>query len=185
MSSAETLSEAEGRLVFRRTFSQSPDIVWPYLVEDEKRRSWLCGGAVDPEEGGRIEFKFDPEDFGSDRPESVAESAYTADFEGKVIHYDPPHRLAFTWPSAPGFEDTLITIELDRADEGGTNLTLTHERIGRRSDMVGSAAGWHTHLELLECRLSRRMLPNFFQRHDALEDDYKVRLEALRNEKGA
>lgn len=184
MTHAETLSESEGKLVFRRTFSQTPDIVWQYLVEDEKRRLWLCGGDVEPKEGGRIEFKFDPEDFGDKRPETVSETAYTADFEGQVKAYDPPHKLSFTWPSASGFENTLITFEL-RSSEGGTNMTLTHENIGRRSDMIGSAAGWHTHLELLECRLSRKILPNFFERNEELEADYKHRLEQLRSETGS
>ena len=176
MSAAETLSESEGRLVFRRQFTQSPDLVWPYLVEDQFRKTWLCGGEVEPKPGGRIEFKFDPEEFGDPRPEGVSDTAYTAEFSGTVIAYDPPRCLSFTWPSGEGFADTLITFDLVE-HEGGTAMTLTHERIGRRSYFVGSAAGWHAHLDLLECRLKNTQTVNFFNRHRELEDVYEAQLD--------
>lgn len=177
MSAAETFSEAEGRLVFRRQFTQAPDLVWPYLVEHEFRKKWLCGGDVAPEPGGRIEFKFDPEDFGNPRPDHVSDTAYTADFNGEVVAYDPPRKLSFTWPSGEGFEDTLITFELS-AKNGGTEFIVTHERIGRRSDLLGSAAGWHAHLDMLEDHLSGERSHNFFTRHEELEAFYEAELKA-------
>ncbi|MGJ8561318.1 MAG: SRPBCC family protein [Litorimonas sp.] len=177
---SETLSEAKGRLVFRRYLSRPPKTVWRFLVEDQKRGEWLCRGLVEPQAGGRIEFKFDPENFGRPRPPGTSPTAYTADFEGQVITYDPEHTLAFTWPSAGDLEDSLITITLTPKGDG-TALKLVHERVVRESDMVGSAAGWHAHLELLECRLSRQLAPNFFERHDTLEAEYERRLAELRN----
>lgn len=182
MMNSETLSEAKGRLVFRRHLPSPPKTVWRFLVEDKKRGEWLCRGLVEPHAGGRIEFKFDPEEFGQSRPPDKSPTAYTAEFEGQVVTYDPDHKLAFTWPSAGDLEDSLITITLTPNGDG-TNLELIHERVVRESDLIGSAAGWHTHLELLECRLSRQMAPNFFTRHDELEAEYEARLKALRSER--
>lgn len=182
MMNTETLSETKGRLVFRRHLPSSPKTVWRFLVEDEKRGEWLCHGLVEPQAGGRIEFKFDPEKFGQPRPPHTSPTAYTANFEGKVVTYDPEHKLVFTWPSAGELEDSLITINLTPNGDG-TDLELVHERVVQESDMIGSAAGWHTHLEQLECRLSRQLAPNFFTRHDELEKEYEARLKTLRSEK--
>jgi uncharacterized protein YndB with AHSA1/START domain len=179
MMNSETLSEANGRLVFRRYLSSPPKIVWRFLVEDEKRGEWLCRGLVETQIGGRIEFKFDPEDFGHPRPPSTSPTAYTGDFEGKIVTFEPDRKLAFTWPSEGDLDDGLVTITLTPNGDG-TDLELMHERVVSQSDMIGSAAGWHTHLELLECRLSRQLAPNFFERHDTLEAEYERRLAELR-----
>lgn len=176
---SQTLNVTQGRLVFHRHLPSPPGLVWQFLVEDEKRGEWLCRGLVEPKAGGVIEFKFDPEDFGDPRPEHMSDTAYTAEFTGTVVTYEPERVLAFTWPSGGGRPDTLVTMTLTPKGEG-TDLQLVHERITDDGDMVGSAAGWHTHMELLECRLSQKATPNFFQRHDALEEDYKARIAKIR-----
>ncbi|GLQ21625.1 SRPBCC family protein [Algimonas porphyrae] len=170
---------ADGRLEFRRTLPSPVETVWRFLTEDELRGQWLCRGDVEPRAGGRIAFKFDPEKLGDKRPDDVPEGRYTADFEGTVVTYDPPRTLAFLWPGAGPDGETLVTMSLKEVADG-TELHLVHERITSDSDMVGSAAGWHTHLERLECRLSRALAPNFWTRHDTLESEYRQTIAALR-----
>lgn len=172
---------AEGRLEFRRILPGSVDTVWRFLTESELRGQWLCHGDVEPREGGVIEFRFDPEKLGDVRPDGVPEDRYKADFEGTVLLYDPPRTLAFLWPGSEPGQETRVTMSLS-AVENGTELTLVHERMTSDRDLIGSAAGWHTHLERLECRLSRSLAPNFWTRHDALEAEYKTKLAAMRRD---
>lgn len=180
MTRTETI--AEGRLEFRRTLPAPIETIWRFLTEDELRGQWLCHGDVEPRVGGVIQFKFNPENLGHPRPDGVSHDRYTADFEGTVLTYDPPHCLAFLWPGAePGLE-TRVTITLTSA-ENGTDLTLVHDQITSDRDHVGAAAGWHTHIEQLECRLSRRLAPSFWTRHDELEAEYEKQLAALRAQK--
>lgn len=175
---------ADGRLEFRRVLPSPIKTVWRFLTEDELRGEWLCRGTVEPREGGVIEFRFDPEEMGDTRPPDVPEDRYTADFTGEVVTYDPPHTLAFLWPGSKPETETLVTMRLSEV-EAGTELHLVHERITRDSDMVGSAAGWHTHLERLECRLSRSLTPNFWKRHETLEAEYEARIAELRRDGAA
>lgn len=174
-----TNSVADGRLEFRRILPRSVETVWRFMTEDELRGQWLCRGRVQPHEGGTIEFKFDPAIFGAERPDDVPEDRFKADFEGRVVIYDPPNTLAFLWPGADPDRETLVTLSLT-AVEDGTELHLVHERVASERDMIGAAAGWHAHLEQLECRLSRALAPNFWTRHEALEVEYAERIAALR-----
>ncbi len=95
--------------------------------------------------------------------------------------------MALEWPGEKSSQDSLVTITLTPAGDG-TNLGLVHERLARPGDRVGAAAGWQTHLERLECRLSYRLAPNFLVRHETAEDEYRERLAVLQSggtQKGA
>ena len=85
----------EERLEFSRILQRNIDIVWGFLVQDELRGKWLCRGQVEPFEGGKIEFKFDPENFGQTRPPDFSDSAFKTEIVGQVVTYKPPEKLAF------------------------------------------------------------------------------------------
>jgi uncharacterized protein YndB with AHSA1/START domain len=79
--------------------------------------------------------------------------ALTADRAGLAVRgeyqlVEAPHRLAFTWQWAGEAEQTLVTIELAAVD-GGTELTLTHERFASASDRDDNLQGWSDCLDRL------------------------------------
>jgi len=43
---------------FERILPGPIERVWSYLVEQEKRARWLCGGETEPKEGGSVEMHF-------------------------------------------------------------------------------------------------------------------------------
>jgi uncharacterized protein YndB with AHSA1/START domain len=74
---------------------------------------------------------------------------------GEFLHVEPPHRLSFTWTSPyTGSRQSRVTIELTATD-GGTDLTLRHERLP-----AGAAAshrgGWGSMLERLADLLAQQ-----------------------------
>lgn len=166
---------SKGRIEIKRILSASRDTVWRFLTEDDLRGRWLCNGNVDPVEGGIIEFKFDISKLGAALPNSVPSEAMRTEFEGSVTAFNPPELLAFTWPEAEDGKSTSVTIKLfDRGDK--TLLHLVHEKLFNQENLVGASAGWHAHLEQLECHLSRKMSPNFWKRHQELDATYREKL---------
>lgn len=166
---------SKGRIEIKRVLSANRDTVWRFLTEDDLRGRWLCHGDVEPVKGGVIEFKFDTSKLGSALPDLPTGESIRAEFEGIVTEFNPPELFAFTWPEAEGGESTSVTIKLfDRGDE--TLLHLVHEKLFNQENLVGASAGWHAHLEQLECHLSRKMSPNFWKRHQELDATYREKL---------
>ncbi len=139
---------AEARLEFVRTFPVKRETLWAYLVEDERRRRWICGGDVEPRVGGRIVFDFDHRRLSTRPPPDHHADQQTVRFEGEVLIWDPPRRLAFSWPEADGATGTEVTITLTETDDG-TEMRLVHTRLESAEYRLGAAAGWHSHLDLL------------------------------------
>ena len=72
---------------------------------------------------------------------------------GEFLEVEPPHRLSFTWSSSyTGDRPSRVTVEL-AATDGGTRLTLRHERLpaGAASSHRG---GWGSMLERLAGHLA-------------------------------
>lgn len=173
--SSEVEVTSKGRIEIKRILSASRETVWRFLVEDDLRGRWLCEGDVEPVEGGVIEFRFDTSKLGAALPNSDSGEAMRAEFEGTVTKFTPPECLAFTWPEAEAGKSTAVTIKLfERGDE--TLLHLVHEKLFDEENLVGASAGWHAHLEQLECHLSRKMSPNFWKRHQELDAAYRDKL---------
>lgn len=171
MSSKRILGDG-GHLEFRRILPCNIETLWRFLVEDELRAKWLCHGEVEPFAGGKIEFKFDPENFGQARPSGMSKDKFRAEFVGKIVAYEPPNKLTFSWPGEDESSSTLVSINLKTVSKG-TSFHLIHENLSNTGHVVGAAAGWHAHLEQLDCHLSRKLGPNFWQRHEELELDYR------------
>lgn len=161
-----------GRLEFTRILAASCETVWRYLVEEELRSKWLCSGKVEPFVGGTMEFKFNPRTFDQLPPEGFPEDTLKAEFDGKITAIEAPRLLAFTWPGEQEGSATQVTILLSPTDEG-TKLNLVHERLNKPEHLVGALAGWHAHLEQLECEISHQTAPNFWERHTMLEAEYR------------
>jgi uncharacterized protein YndB with AHSA1/START domain len=99
-------------------------------------------------------------------PAPVTFSGGVADFgdsRGRVLDFDPPHRLAFTW------DRDELTFEL-REDAGGTVFVLTH-RFSDRAGAASFASGWEHCLQVLALVLAGEPAPppeRFEARHEEL-----------------
>tara|TARA_R110001606_G_scaffold178095_1_gene324667 strand:- start:706 stop:1242 length:537 start_codon:yes stop_codon:yes gene_type:complete len=164
-----------GKIEIKRLLAASRETVWRFLVEDDLRGRWLCNGDVEPKEGGLIQFRFDTNKLGATLPTAAPGEAFKAQFDGTVTTFSPPELLAFTWPETERGESTTVTIKLIELGEQ-TLLHLVHEKLFDKENLVGASAGWHAHLEQLECHLSRKLSPNFWKRHQELDAAYRKKL---------
>lgn len=151
--------------------------VWSHLTESDKRGRWLAAGAIELRVGGRVEHVFrnnaltendDPP------PPKYADVADEFRMEGRVTACEPPTRLSYTWSESTG-SDSEVTFEL-RPQGDGVLLVLTHRRLANREELLSVAAGWHTHLDILDDRLRGRTPPGFWATHMRLESEYEKRL---------
>ena len=126
----------------------APEDVFPYFTDPARYVQWMGSEAkLEPVPGGVYRVRM-PDGF---------EAA------GTFLSVDPPHQLAFTW----GFADdeaaqhtkrgeatssgdmpagsTRVTVILD-AEDGGTRLTLRHDRLPNRELRDGHQIAWETYL---------------------------------------
>jgi uncharacterized protein YndB with AHSA1/START domain len=138
---------------FERLLPGPIERVWSYLTESDKRGQWLASGEIEPRVGAGFKLHFHHNSLSSKPapvPERFKQFENGVDSEHQVTRYEPPHVLSITWGEATNPSE--VTFEL--APEGGrVRLTLTHRRLANRTDMVGTAGGWHTHLGILTERL--------------------------------
>jgi uncharacterized protein YndB with AHSA1/START domain len=152
--------------------------VWDHLVDADLKAKWFCGGAIEARVGGRVEMHFDhaklsPE---SDAPPPVkyADMPAQSSFSGEVTACEPPRRLAYTW-TGDG-EHSLVTFELnERGDR--VRLTLTHEDLRSRDEVVGVCGGWHTHLDILHDVLTGIVPAPFWKRYGPIDAEYESRID--------
>ena len=129
-----TLEERGSRtlLRFERRLRQPPERVWQALTDLHELRRWHPSPfELDARVGGAVRYL---------PPGGVAMG------EGKVLEYDPPRVLAYTWG------DDELRWEV-RPDGDGSVLLLTHT-FDDRFKGARDAAGWEVCLRRLEGALS-------------------------------
>ncbi|MES2054516.1 MAG: SRPBCC family protein [Pseudomonadota bacterium] len=139
------------------------ETVWRWLVEPELRSQWFAGGAIESRDGGAVELVFDHDNLSTDdvpTPERYKGSKGHVARE-TVVAYDPPHRLAFTWD---GGKEGVATFDLS-ADGERTKLVLTHNGITGPAGLVSFGGGWHSHLAVLQAKLSGGSVRDFWALH--------------------
>jgi len=150
--------------------------VWAYLTDPELRGKWLASGAMEPRVGGRVELHFEHARL-SNVIEQVPDKyrgQEISDVTGRVVRWEPPRVLAYTWGESRGGESE-VTFELSPRDDD-VQLVVMHRRLANRKEMTGVAAGWHTHLGILIDHLAGRPPQGFWEVHMRLEDEYERRL---------
>lgn len=140
MPSFEPRPMPDDALEIRRSLPAPPDRVFAAWTDPSWLARWMSpvGAArveADPRPGGRLRVVM----VGADRE---------IEHVGEFLEVVPPHRLSFTWRSAyTDDRPSVVTVNL-AATDGGTDLTLRHERLP-----AGAAAshrgGWGTMLERL------------------------------------
>ncbi len=135
-------------LTIKRRLKASPAKVFAAWTDPEKIKRWMGPGEIvtiraeaDPRAGGRFRIMMrnpagEPHNVGGVYREVVANE-----------------KLVFTWAwdIAPPDEpyESLVTVLL-RPDDGGTLLTLTHERFFDEESRDGHEKGWNGALDKLE-----------------------------------
>jgi uncharacterized protein YndB with AHSA1/START domain len=153
--------------------------VWAFLIDPEKRATWLARGPFEAKTGGQVTLEFHNSKLSA--PGDGIPAKYAADcqdgcnFTGRVVRCEAPHVLVHTWGEADG-SASEVTFEL--APEGGqVRFTLTHRRLGTdRAVLTSVSAGWHTHVAILIARLANKPAPSFWSTHTALEAEYTKQL---------
>jgi uncharacterized protein YndB with AHSA1/START domain len=127
-----TLLRAGARPVlrFERHLPEPVDAVWRAVTDPEEMRAWFPTRIVISEwkVGAELTHHFDEHDIDP--------------LPGKVLEWDPPHRVSFTWGT-----DT-IGFELSPAPGGGTTFVLTEELSANIA--ARNAAGWDVCLDRLQ-----------------------------------
>lgn len=148
---------------FVRMLDAPVEMVWRYLTDASLRGEWFAGGPAEPREGGALELRFDHDNLSGDAvpyPERyAAHKGFTA--RETVVRYDPPHVFAFTFEDKG---DSVATFEL--FPEGDrTRLVLTHTGISSHANCINFGGGWHSHLAVLEAKLSGGTVRDFWALH--------------------
>ena len=167
---------APGEVRMERTLPGPVERVWDYLTASEKRRQWFAGGPMELREGGEVELVFRNGELsgeGEELPEKYRQYEGMVS-RGRILRCEPPRVLSFAWFEEDG-TDTTVTFELEPLGEE-VRLVLTHARLQSREMMTDISIGWHSHLDVLEARLSGRTPPPFWARHAKLEADYRQRM---------
>ncbi|WP_443748878.1 SRPBCC family protein [Asticcacaulis solisilvae] len=148
------------------------DRIWNYLTDGSLRRLWLAAGPMEMKTDGAFEFIWRNDELTDPpgrRPDGFGEEHR---MEGRVVVYDPPHKLAITWSESGG-----VTFELTaRGDQ--VLLTLTHSGVPNRGYLLSVSAGWHMHLDIMAARLEGRNPAPFWDGWARLKADYDKRLPA-------
>lgn len=123
-----------GRTLEKELFIKaSPQRVFQALTTKEDLERWfLVKAEIDLCPGGAIRFEWGPGRFEV----------------GKILVYEPPHRLSYSW-EASGLGPTTVTFALT-GENTGTRLRLTHTGIGEGEDWDSYStavdSGWSAHL---------------------------------------
>jgi uncharacterized protein YndB with AHSA1/START domain len=150
-------------------------MAWSYLTQPGRLATWLAEGTIELRVGGRVDLSFDVEEI----PDRMPGGGIIL---GAVTLCVPQRVLAFTWTTPDTDLDSdlpvpAVSFELEPHDHH-VRLSLTHRHLA--SDAVArSAAGWHTHLDVLLARLQNHQPDTFLSTWKRLLPVYEEQAIAL------
>lgn len=167
-----------GAVRFERLLPGPIERVWEYLVDSDKRRTWLAEGPMELRTGGTLQMTWRNSELA--RPDETTPERFAKyegySMHGRVLYAEPPRLLVFTWPEEDGSESEVSFALEERG--GKVLLTLDHRKLASRALVVGVAGGWHSHLAVLEALLEGREPPAFWATVERVEQDYERRIPA-------
>lgn len=160
---------AQGTVHLQRLMPADIQTLWSYLTESEKCAQWLNTINAPFKEGGSYDVTFDNNKLtGEPTPEEFGTGCHDA--SGKILVFDPPKTLSYTWKM--GETDTVVLFELTPQGDR-TLLSVTHSNLPARSTMLNVASGWHTHIDLLISKLARKKPGPFWALFMKLKSEYE------------
>ncbi len=164
---------APGEIRFVRVLPGPIERVWDYLTKSDMRRQWLASGDMELKVGAPCDLVWYHDETTTPpgkRPETM--SSPESHLPSRITQCDPPHKLGFMF-----WSDSEVIFELKPAG-AKVLLTLTHKSLPSRGMMVGVSTGWHTHLDVLEARLSATKIEYFWDHWRAYKELYETRIPA-------
>jgi uncharacterized protein YndB with AHSA1/START domain len=118
-----------------------PAVVWRHLEDPDLLAGWLMRNNFQARVGTDFHFW------------KPASGQWDGAINNRLVEFDPPRRMSFTWNANTIGTDTLVTIELHERGEG-TQLRLLHtnweQATGDPARLYDShSTGWDDHLWLL------------------------------------
>jgi uncharacterized protein YndB with AHSA1/START domain len=167
----ERIEPAGVRLV--RTLPGPIERVWSYLVDSKLRGTWLARGELEPRVGGKITLFFHHRELTSHdekTPERWKAIEHGETIHGQVLRFEPPRVLAFT------SGESEVTFELEPIGTGAdVRLTISDVKLPTKAEQIGTAAGWHAHLGVLDERLRGAEPAPFWPRLVRYQEEYEKR----------
>ncbi len=163
---------APGTVRIQRLLPGPIERIWSYLTDSELRRQWLAAGDMAPQAGSSFELVWRNDELTDppgNKPENFGEEHR---MQSRIVEFDPPHRLAFTWG-----DSGKVAFDLERKGDK-VMLTVLHEGISDRNNMLMIGAGWHMHLNVLEARAGGRGTEPFWDGWQRLRGEYDRRIPA-------
>jgi len=125
----------ESAVIFERILPASPEKCWAFLTETARLTEWYGEGAIEPREGGKVNFM-------------------NGHIRGVVTGWRPGEFFAHTWnvfsPGETVSNWPVSYLEFTLAADGqNTKLTLTHRPIFK-AVQAQTMMGWQTYLDMLE-----------------------------------
>jgi uncharacterized protein YndB with AHSA1/START domain len=134
---------------FERLLPAPAEEVWQYLTDEKQLALWIANATVDLRVGGRIKLHFSESDDPQDHCKSK-ERDTKHDKGGTITECERNRRLTYL-PLDPKGNETILSYTLIPLD-GQTLLVLEHSELPA-DFMIAFAAGWHSYLDALGCRL--------------------------------
>ena len=133
----------------QRTINATPERVFDAWLDPEALTNFMrpgptmtCDAVTDPRVGGK--FLITMMGGGSVHPHT-----------GEYLEIDRPRRLVFTWYSkSTAMASSTVTIELEPAAGGRTDLTLTHVGLPEKQ-VEGHNGGWTAISEMLDKQFTK------------------------------
>jgi uncharacterized protein YndB with AHSA1/START domain len=135
-------------LRFERHLRQPTDVVWRAVTDPAEMTSWFP-----------TRITIDEWKVGAELTHTF-EDPQMHPLPGKVVEWDPPRRVSFTWGT-----DT-ISFELTPSADGGTTFVLTEELSANHA--ARNAAGWDVCLDRLELGIEGEPWQPRFDRYVAV-----------------
>ena len=137
------MSEFKPKTVYVTYIASTPEQVWAALTQPAFTQQYFFGRSIEiePREGGSFILRM---------PDG------RVDVKGKVVTWDPPHRLAVTWlvdwiEDMRNLPECLVSYDIEQAGEA-VRLTLTEAHQWDVPDdlLSGGRAGWPAILSSLK-----------------------------------
>mgnify|MGYP003600874238 CR=1 FL=1 len=163
---------APGSVRIQRLLPGPIERIWGYLTEGDLLRQRLAAHDMAPQAGSTFELVWRNDEL-TDPPGNKPEGfGGEHRMQSRILEFDPPRRLAFTWN-----DSGRVAFDLESMGDK-VMLTIDHEGISDRGNMLMIGAGWHMHVNVLEARVGGRESEPFWDGWLRLRGEYDRRIPA-------